>query len=239
MKRSFFCVALVVLNGCGGSGSDTNSNNSGNSTSAAACFNADLNAIGADVTVVNTRVVNGQSEPNYTERDVVSGQVTYEGYTNAREVLLYDDSVVNKAYIVSDESQQYVITLGQIIDGEEIIYKPNGIQLDYNLRAGETREYPTVSVLTNGTQTATYDISFTFEKNETITVPAGEFNTCLMTLTFDVVENGVSTNAVFTQNIGVSNGLMIREETNSTAGNSTFTEVNELVSATINGETVQ
>lgn len=246
MKKSLCLVALVVLSGCGDSddgdngGGDESSNNDGvTNNSAIACFNPALNAIGADVTMVKSFSEDGQSGQNFTEREVVSGQVTYEGYTNAREVLLYGDSTVNKSYIVSDESQQQVITLGQIIDGDEFIYKPSGIQLDYSLSLGETRIYPTVSEFINGAQAATYDISFTFEQNETITVPAGEFDTCLMTLNFEIVESGERINAVFTQNIGVGNGLMIREELISTSDSYSFSWVKELVSATINGETVQ
>ncbi|KXF82612.1 hypothetical protein [Enterovibrio coralii] len=242
MKLYITGIVALTLIGCGGGGDGDGGIviPRGDGTTSTACFNRALYEVGTDVVEMISTSVNGVPRLNATERTVVEGIVTFEGQSDVRQMRLYDDTDENLNYVVLDESNLTLTTLGQFFDGNNLVYKPSGIEISYGLESGESITQPTISVFTDGVQTSTLDLKQTYVKRETVTVAAGTFETCLVTLEFTLVENGEETKTTFTQNIAVGNGLTVREAyTGISENGTTLNLVDELTSATINGVPVQ
>ncbi|MGF1686147.1 hypothetical protein L4C36_05555 [Photobacterium japonica] len=240
-------VSTLFLLGCGGGDGDSSANGSGTTTpttgeNSSACFNSDVYQIGTEVVEEYALMTNGIDIGTYTSREVVARTLSYEGYNNVLEIENSDSlDGSGSAFVVVDDAAKSIRTLGSLTaEGVDIKYKPSGLLLEYNLDMGETREYSPVTVLEDGVDVGTIEASMTYLKNETVTVPAGTFDTCLFSLTMDVVNaDGTTAEAVFTQHFGVGNSLIIKETVVSTLSTGeAITLSEELVSATINGNAI-
>ncbi|PKF50960.1 hypothetical protein [Enterovibrio nigricans] len=244
MKNIAFGVTLLVLSGCGGgSGGDgtDGGSGSGRNNTASACYNASLYLVGTRVQEIRSVTSNGVTQPNNVTTTEVIKKLTYQGVSDVLEITS-TGSDATTTYVVANDGKPSITTLGSNDGTEEVVYQPSGIALDFDLAAGQTRSYPTVTEITGGAESATYDYSMTYVKNETITVQSKTFDTCQMVLKIKYVETatGVVSNAVFTQNIGVGNGITIREKVESSSSNgSSFISIDELVVANINGKRVE
>ncbi|CZF81178.1 hypothetical protein [Grimontia marina] len=241
MKKVGLGVLPLLLFGCGGSDDPQDGIvfPDGDGTSLSSCYNPTLNELGTE-TITNISKKAGLAQPvNVQEREVVQAVVDYEGQSGVLEVRLYDDTPDNRTYVVVDESSQAVTTLGQFFEGEMITYKPSGLAYFFDLASGESRTQPTITVYTDGVETGTMDVKMKYEKRETVTVPAGTFETCLVTLEIMLVDDGQESTALFKTNFGIGNGIAIRDELTASSNGTTLTTVDELISGTINGEPIQ
>ncbi|WP_028021864.1 hypothetical protein [Enterovibrio calviensis] len=251
MKLYLLGVSIaLVLSGCGGgggsdsgsgAGTDNEDTPTGQVTNSSACFNGGLYAVGTKVTEEYS-VVSGNSQPMTESSTTEITQITtYRGYTNAIEETTQDgESTDNRTYIVVDTNAGTITTIGQVLDSKEFTYRPSGLMIDYALDKGEKKTYSTVTEFVNNVQTTTMDYSMEFLRSEEVTVPAGTFDACVMALTFDVTDaDGTQFTAVFTQHIGVGNGITLKETFETTRSDGvTLTGTDELVSATINGKAI-
>ncbi|MGF1769570.1 hypothetical protein L4D06_19575 [Enterovibrio makurazakiensis] len=253
MKLYLLGVSIaLVLSGCGGGGGSDSGSGSGTDTStedtptgqvsnSSACFNEELYAVGTKVTEEYSEVV-GNSQPMTESSTTEITQITtYRGYTNAIEETTQDgESTDNRTYIVVDTSAGTITTIGQVLDNKEYTYRPSGLMINYALDRGEKKTYSTVTQFVNNVQTDTMDYSMEFLRSEEVTVPAGTFEACVMLLTFDVTSSeGVQSSTVFTQHLGVGNGITLKETFETTQLNGTKTTGSEeLLSATINGKSI-
>ncbi|WP_039850186.1 hypothetical protein [Grimontia indica] len=234
----FLSVALF-LGGCGGSSGDGNT--VAQRANSSACFNESLYSVGTVVNEVNAVIFNGESLSNYSETTEVIQKTSYRGYNDAIEEKITDGSGSdNRLYILVDQTEKNVTTLGQILGSDEITYRPNGFVLNYDLALGEKKTFSTVTEYENNALSNTTDYSLEYLRTENITVPAGTFETCVLEFVVDNVDaSGDRLKVVFTQYIGVGNGLTIREDFVSTAENGeTMTGSDKLFSATINGNPI-
>ncbi|CZF80780.1 hypothetical protein [Grimontia marina] len=240
MKSYLFGVSItLLLAGCGGGGGDGNTVSQRANSSA--CFNESLYNVGTVVNEVNTVIFNGASPSENSETTEVTQTTSYRGYSDAIEEKITDGSGEdNRLYILADSTEKSVTTLGQILGSDEIIYRPSGFVLNYDLALGEKKTFPTVSEYENNVLSNTTDYSLEYLRTENITVPAGTFETCVLEFVLDNVDSsGDKLKVVFTQYIGVGNGITIREDFVSTDENGeTTTGSEKLVSATINGNPI-
>lgn len=237
-------MTTLVLTGCGGddSGSDpvtdvnTPENEHSNETSLA-CFNpiSQIPGTTIDLEYKSTGL-------DYDVHEVVEEGTEYNGFSN----VLIKREGSSLLYVQHDENDQAVVTLGQIDhdEGMKIDYQPSGLKLNYNLEHGETKNYPTVTVIDTSdgdTTSYTMDTSLKYLGRETITVPAGRFETCVFEHKIDIVDEGVNTNTLFTRYTGVDNGVVIKEitETMSSSGDILYNDTTLLETANINGEAIQ
>ncbi|MEZ9524706.1 hypothetical protein [Enterovibrio norvegicus] len=256
MNKFAVCIALALLNGCGGSGGSGNGNSpvdDGNTNTdetenvappnspnqyanSSVCVNPTLYQVGTKVITAHS----SDNFPDHTDIDEVTEQLTYEGYADALKIETEGDDVDN-LYVLFDDANKTITTLGQQLGSDIYSYKPNGLALDYDLNVSEERSYPTITVELNGEEQDILDVTHRYSGSETITVPAGTFDTCVMILEIVATTDGEERTGTFTQYVGVGNGLMIREELESkdASGNILWTDVEELVSATINGAPVR
>lgn len=234
-----FLSGALFLGGCGGSSGDGNT--VAQRANSSACFNESLYSVGTVVNEVNAVIFDGESLSNDSETTEVIQKTTYRGYPDAIEEKITDGSGKdNRLYILVDTTDKNITTLGQVIDSDESTYRPNGLTLNFDLALGEKKTLPTVSEYENDVLSNTTDYSLEYLRTENITVPAGTFETCVLQLVADNVDSkGDRIRAVFTQYIGVGNGITIREDVVSTVeSGTTFTSSETLVSATINGNPI-
>lgn len=238
-----YAIGLItpfVLSGCGGdSASDDNASASvaANVTNSSACFNTELHKIGTEVIATYSKS-GGTGAINITDHTKLTGPVTYNGQNDV--IAIEEVGENNTTYVVFDDSNKSVTTLGQIENGTETRYLPSGILLEYELNINETRTYPTISVTENGVHMETMDMAFTFLMTESVTVPAGTFETCKFNLTIKGAKpDGSSYTAEFIQHFGADNGIMIYDTWTVTSDNGpSFSGTESLVSATINGNAI-
>ncbi|KKD58801.1 hypothetical protein RN22_19320 [Grimontia sp. AD028] len=210
-------------------------------TNSSACFNEDLYIVGVTVVTEEEVYLDGTQLENYSETTEVIQITSYRGYTDViEEKITSGEGNISSLYITADTVAKTITTLGQILDEDEITYHPSGLPLDYDINLGEKKTYPTVTEQTNGVVTNTGEYSYEFVRTESVTVPAGTFDTCVMELVFDgVSSDGFSSNTVVTQYVGVGNGMTIKEDFVTVTGDGeTFTGSDVLVSATINGNPI-
>ncbi|MFA0413973.1 hypothetical protein AB4520_09185 [Vibrio renipiscarius] len=238
-----YAIGLVtpfILMGCDGdSASDDNSAtiSASSLSNSSACFNTELHQVGTEVIATYAKT-GGGGTLNRTEHSRLSGPVTYQGHNDV--IAIEEVGKNDTTYVVFDDSAKSVTTLGQIVDGTETEYLPSGLLLDYALEQNQTRTYPTVSVTENDVIVATMDVSFTFLMSESITVPAGTFDTCKFKLSIKGTEaDGHSYETVFDQNIGVDNGILIHVSWSTITNNATsYAGTETLTSASINGNPI-
>ncbi|ANU36503.1 hypothetical protein RJD38_13805 [Vibrio scophthalmi] len=238
-----YAIGLItpfVLSGCGGdSASDDTSvvSSTSNLTNSSACFNSELHQIDTEVITTYAEEI-GHSSTNVTEHTRVAGPVSYNGHNNV--ITIEEVGTNNTTYLIFDDSVKSVRTLAQRENGTETKYLPDGIVLEYALDKNETRTYPTVSVTESGVNAGTKDMTLTFIKSESITVPAGTFDTCKFQLTINGTEaDGSSYETVFDQNIGIGSGITIRDTwTTTTDSGASFSGSDTLISATVNGNAI-
>lgn len=253
MKLSFIGLAITfVLVGCGeestsysapstdGEVSPTEPSN----TTSLACINSTLLTPGTTIDLEYAS--NGAIDFGLNDvHEVVEAVPQYKGFSD----VLARKEGQSIVYIKHDKADQSVITLGQTDSeaGMEVDYQPSGLKLNYNLEQGETKHYATVTMIetTAGEMKSyTMDTSLKYVGRETITVPAGTFETCVFEHKFYVVQDdGISANTLYTRYTGVDNGVKIKEITETTSSESEdvglFDDTILLEKGSINGQAIQ
>lgn len=253
MRLSFIGLAIAfVLVGCGedstsysapptdGEVTPTEPSN----TTSLACLNPTLQTPGTtiDLEYASDAAIDfGLNDVH----EVVESVPEYKGFSD----VLAKREGQSTVYVKHDEVDQSVITLGQTDSdaGMEVDYQPSGLKQHYNLEEGETKHYATVTMVeTTDGEMKSYDAdtSLKYVGRETITVPAGTFETCVFEHKFYVVQDdGISTDTLYTRYTGVDNGVTIKEITETTSSESEdvglFNDTILLEKGNINGQAIQ
>lgn len=213
----------------------------GKYSNSSVCFNESLYQIGTEVVKEYATEFQGTALSNNSEKNKITGLTRFNGHSGVIEQTLDDGSgIQNQTYIVVDNDEKSVKTLGQTIGKKAFTYHPNGLTLNYNLGLGEKKVFPTVTEYADDVLSNTSDYTFAFLGAENITVQAGTFEACVFEFSINNVdEKGHRTNVVLTQHVGVGNGILLKEAFVLTGDHGErLTGADTLVSATINGTTI-
>ncbi|MGF1687072.1 hypothetical protein L4C36_10290 [Photobacterium japonica] len=244
-KYALSFLATLVLVGCGGESDSSDGMGPITKpepiTNSSVCYNNSLYAVGAELVQEYTQTLDGVEEDNVTIRQKVNRLVSYGGYSDVLEVQNTDElGNITLSYIQADDALKSLRTL-LVVDGDvEYTYEPSGTLQDFDLDVGEIREYPTVTINMNGKESSTVESSIKYVKSQSVRVPAGEFNTCLMEIRMELTNwDGTIVNAVLQQNVGIGNGLVIKEEMETvlSTGERVLT-ASDLVEGSLNGNII-
>lgn len=235
MKRYLFLTAAMLLTiGC--------DNEKNPLITASDCYNNQLSQVGTRVITEFTIHNNGVLQNNLYENKKVESTTTFEGVSGVSEINSFDQAGVvvgSTAFIKYDDTQKNLLALGSIENSVTTVLKPSGILRQMNISVGDKQYVPTVTFVKAGIEISTLEMSYTFLGNETVTVPAGTFNTCKFEIVTSDTVNGLTSSKVTIQNIGMGNAMTIKETSTITqANNSKIILLQELVSATINGTAI-
>jgi hypothetical protein len=224
------------------------SNGSGN---AASCFNPDIMKQGTRV-IVNYKTTDGETGAvlNSSSNTEVKGSATFNGKSATESVSQTQSTgdvpstTTTKSYFKVDASAKRFIYYGSIVDitapvaaSSTLTINPERVER-FDLSAGES--YPQNYSIVSTTQvmgfpisvTSEYESQVTFKGMESVTVPAGTFNTCRFETTGKVTALGTTTPSALTINwLTVDSGVSVRTES---AG-----DITVLVSGTIDGNPIQ
>lgn len=223
-------------------------NGSGN---AASCFNPDLMNQGTRI-VLNYRTTDGDTSAvlNSSSNTEVKGSVTFNGKSATESVSqtqatgVAPSTSTTKSYFKVDAGTKRFSYYGSIVDVSAPIASSSTLTINperterFDLAAGES--YSQSYSITTSSQVMGFPVNVvsdhenqvTFTGMETITVPAGTFNTCRFETTGTTTTLGTTTAAALSINwLTVNSGVSIRTES---AG-----DISELVSGTINGNPIQ
>ncbi len=200
---------------------------------AKACFNPVLWTTGTQYTATERELENGEVLAEYTSNYTVQGQGEYQGRP-ATVVYLEDPGGIPDAneYYQVDFSRPSVNSIAdENLQGTNDSYTSDpGDLLRFDLSPGGSyTETTTFTSPEDGASTGPYTV--TYIGRETITVPAGTFETCHFELTAAEGQSTYRLNEWY----GVGNGLEI-QETSSSGGPM---KREELLDASINGVSVK
>ncbi|MEN0037320.1 MAG: hypothetical protein AAGC78_09635 [Cellvibrio sp.] len=217
---------------------------------AASCFNPDVVKQGTHI-VLNYKTTDGGSTAmvNFSSDIEVKGSATFNGKSAVESASTTQatgdapSTSTTKSYLKVDNNTKRFSYYGSIVEttapiasSSELTITPERIER-FDLAAGEsyTQSYSigtkTVVMGFPVTVTSEHESTVTFKGTESVTVPAGTFNTCRFETSTKTTASGATSTGVSTTWITVNTGVSVRTEADG--------DVTELVSGTINGNAIK
>jgi hypothetical protein len=238
--------------GGGDTGGDTGGGDTGGGGDARACYNSNQGVIGTRVEMVLRSTDSASGLVLTTTSDtLVNRQTTFNGHDALEAVSdvdadasddTYDSQSTTKSYYVTDDAHYALHAFGGITQTSSPFASTSTITLDpemlNSLDLDEGGSYDQDYTVHTQSDIAPFPLpdaqvssTRTDQGRESVTVPAGTFDTCKIREEATNTINGQSSNAVSTSWYAVDTGVLVK--------NVAGTTTSELISAAINGQPVK
>lgn len=225
----------------------TGGSGSGN---AVACYNTTVMTQGTRI-VLNYKTTDGGSNAivNSSSDTEVKGSTTFNGNTVTESVSQTQatgdapSTSTTKSYFTVNASAKRFSYYGSIVDTSAPFVSSSTLTITparterFDLSAGES--YTQTYAIATSSQvmgfpistTTNFETNITFKGTESVTVAAGNFNTCRFESSTTSTTLGVTSNSLSTYWVTVDSGISIRTEADG--------DITELVSGSINGNAIK
>jgi len=226
MKNRAVPILMFVftVSGCGGDSSDAKSSAGLKSENASVCFNNNLYTVGSEYALITKEDSNAAEIISYKVLD----EMLFKGQSAVR-VQVTDASSSAYTYFSVDENNKSYSLLGFTEGDIESYYTP-GKLAKFNIKSGNAYEQ-TLTLIHESPKINSefvYNHKTIFKGLESITVPAGTYNTCKFESNYSVTTpDGGSENLNYTMWYAVEYGFSVKLVSDKST--------TELIEAKING----